>query len=117
MVVKPPSDEIPKIECSGESNSVTFSVGDEFYYQFHRHGSVGEDAEYIIGDESIVTYLRTEAEYLHPEHMKKPGWTGGDAERVKWFFKANRKGTTTLTINILFRFDIESSCILKITVE
>ncbi|TFG34103.1 hypothetical protein EU527_04865 [Candidatus Thorarchaeota archaeon] len=115
--MKPPKDEVQRVECSGERSSVTLAVEEEFYYQFHRHGSVGEDAEYIIGDESIISYLRTEAEYLHPEHMKKPGWTGGDAERVKWFFKALKKGTTTLTINILFRFDVESSCVLTIIVE
>lgn len=115
--MKPPIDEVKRIDCTGDSRSVVLPVGQEFYYQFHRHGSVGEDAEYIIGDESIIACLRTEAEYLHPEHMKKPGWTGGDAELVKWFFKALKKGMTTLTINILFRYDIESTCILSISVE
>ena len=115
--MKPPEEDLRRVECSGESSSIELSVGEEFYYQFHRHGSVGEDAEYILGDATIVTYLRTEAEYLHPEHMKKQGWTGGDAERVKWFFKALKEGATTLTINILFRFDIESTCVLNITVK
>jgi len=115
--MKPPTEEFRRVECSGESYSIELSVGEEFYYQFHRHGSVGEDAEYIIVDETIISYLRTEAEYLHPEHMKKPGWTGGDAERVKWFFKALERGTTTLTINILFRFDVESACVLNIIVK
>lgn len=114
--MKPPKDEIQRVECSGETSLVKISIGNEFYYQFHRHGSVGEDAEYILGDESVISYLRTEAEYLHPEHMKKTGWTGGDAEQVKWFFKAIKKGTTTLTINTLFRFDTESSCVINITV-
>ncbi len=78
---------------------------------------MGEDAEFRIEDDSIISYQKAEAEYLHPENLKKPGWTGGDAEQVKWFFKALRQGTTTLTINILFRFDIESSCTLTITVK
>ena len=115
--MKPPTSEVRRIECSGDNSIVTLPVGQEFYYQFHRHGSVGEDAEFVIGDDAVVSYLRTESEYLHPENLKKPGWTGGDAERVKWFFKAQKQGTTALTINILFRFDIESTCVLNITVE
>ena len=115
--MKPPQDEISKVECKGEDTVLKLCVGDEFYYQFHRHGSVGEDAEFEIGDNSIIVHTDTETEYLHPEHMKKPGWTGGDAERGKWFFKALKAGGTTLKINIMFRFEIESSCTISIIVE
>ena len=115
--MKPPQDEISKVECKGEDTVLKLCVGDEFYYQFHRHGSVGEDAEFEIGDNSIIVHTDTETEYLHPEHMKKPGWTGGDAEKGKWFFKALKAGGTTLKINIMFRFEVESSCILSIIVE
>ena len=73
--MKPPEDEIQRVECKGEDTILNLSVGDEFYYQFHRHGSVGEDAEFIIEDDSIVTLTKTETEYLHPEHMKSNfGW-------------------------------------------
>ncbi len=115
--MKPPEDDPVKLECKGDYTVVNLTIGDEFYYQFHRHGSVGEDAEFIVEDNSIVKHLRTETEYLHPEHMKKPGWTGGDAERGKWFFQALKAGQTDLTINILFRFEIESTCTIKIVVE
>ncbi len=115
--MKPPKDEIPRVECKGEDTVLKISVGDEFYYQFHRHGSVGEDAEFSIEDDSIITHTGTEAKYLHPEHMKKPGWTGGDAERGKWFFKALKAGGTTLKINILFRFKVESTCTITIIVK
>ncbi|MCJ7817654.1 MAG: hypothetical protein MUP60_02280 [Candidatus Thorarchaeota archaeon] len=115
--MKPPQDEIPKVECKGEDTVLKLSVGDEFYYQFHRHGSVGIDAEFEIEDNSILAHTDSETEYLHPEHMKKPGWTGGDAEKGKWFFKALKPGGTTLKINILFRFEVESTCTLTIVVE
>jgi hypothetical protein len=49
--------------------------------------------------------------------MKKPGWTGGDAERGMWFFKAVKVGKTTLTIEELFRFEVESRCTINIIVE
>lgn len=115
--MKPPKDDILKVECTEENTVLKLSIGDEFYYQFHRHGSVGEDAEFKISDDSIIKHTDTQTEYLHPENMKKPGWTGGDAERGKWFFKALKQGETTLTINILFRFEIESTCTIPIIVE
>jgi hypothetical protein len=115
--MKPPEDDIIKVECKGEDTLLKLSVGDEFYYQFHRHGSVGEDAEFTIEDESIIIHTDTKTEYIHPEHMKKPGWTGGDAEKGKWFFKALKTGGTTLTVNILFRFEVESTCTITIIVE
>ena len=115
--MKLPVEEIQKVECKNEDTVLKISEGDEFYYQFHRHGSVGEDAEFEIGDNSIITHTGTETEYLHPEHMKKPGWTGGDAEKGKWFFKALKAGGTTLKINILFRFEVESSCTISIIID
>jgi len=115
--MKPPEDEIIRVECKGEDSVLKLSIGDEFYYQFHRHGSVGEDAEFAIEDDSIISHTNTETEYLHPENMKKPGWTGGDAERGKWFFKALKAGGTTLRINVLFRFEVESSCTITVIVE
>ena len=115
--MKPPEDDIIKVECEGEDTLLKLSVGDEFYYQFHRHGSVGEDAEFTIEDESIIAHTDTKTEYLHPEHMKKPGWTGGDAERGKWFFKAIGKGKTTLAVKKIFRGTLESTCTVTVTVE
>ena len=115
--MKPPEDEISRVECIGEDTVLKLSTGDEFYCQFSRLGSVGTDAEFNIEDDSIISHTGTEAEYLHPEHMKKPGWTGGDAERGKWFFKALKAGGTTLKINTLFRFEVESSCTITIVVE
>jgi hypothetical protein len=115
--MKPEREDIARILCTGDDSVLTFSVGDKFYYQFHRHGSVGEDAQFTIGDSSIISHEGTETEYLHPENMKKPGWTGGDAERGKWLFKARKAGTTTIVIEELFRFEIESRCAINIVVE
>ena len=106
--------ELTRIECDGSVYS--FNVGDEFYYQFHRHGSVGEDAEYEITDSQVIEHTKTETKYLHPEKMK-PGWTGGDAERGQWFFKAVGKGKTSLLIRVLFRFEVESECEINIIVD
>ncbi len=115
--MEPPSDEPREIECKGNNSTITITVGETVWHGFHRHGSVGEDAEFEIGDTEVLKHVDTVTEYLHPEHMKKPGWTGGDAERGKWFFKAITPGTTKFTVRIMFRFDVESECTMNIVVK
>jgi hypothetical protein len=112
--LKPRAEDIPRIECDGSEYS--FNVGDAFYFQFHRHGSVGEDAEFEISEGHTIEHFKTEMKYLHPEKMK-PGWTGGDAERGQWFFKAVQKGKAILLIRTLFRFEVESECSITIIVD
>ena len=112
-----PSEELREIKCGGEESVERLSVGEVVWYSFSRHGSVGEDAEFEIENEEVMAHERTETEYIHIEKMKKPEWTGGDAERGKWFFKALRPGSTRLTVRILFRFEVESECKVKIVVE
>ncbi len=112
-----PEEGIRQIKCEGEDSVERLSVGEIVYYAFSRHGSVGEDAEFEIENDEVLSHERSETEYIHIEKMKKPEWTGGDAERGKWFFKACRPGTTRLTVRILFRFEVESECTVKIVVE
>lgn len=114
--MKPP-EEPRRVECKESGETISLDVDENFYIQFHRHGSVGEDAEFEIENEGVVIHERTETEYIHPEHMKKPGWTGGDAERGRWFFRAAKGGSTTLTVRILFRFEVERECTLTIMVK
>lgn len=114
-LLKPPSEDPIVLDWKNESQ-LSLSVGDMFLCKFHRHGSVGEDAEFDILDTDIICHEDTETKYLHPEKMK-PGWTGGDAESGKWVFKALKPGKTTLTIKVLFRFDVESEHPIEIVVE
>ncbi|MHA1882116.1 MAG: hypothetical protein ACTSUO_03635 [Candidatus Thorarchaeota archaeon] len=114
--MKPPKEEHVVLDWKNESR-LSLSVGDMFLCKFHRHGSVGEDAEFEISDTDIVVHEDTEMKYLHPEKMKRPGWTGGDAESGKWVFKALKPGKTTLIIKILFRFDVESEHPIEIVVD
>lgn len=114
--MKSEDDEVKQIACSNAYCEYTIQVGERFFIQFHRHGSVGEDAEFEIDDDTVIYNEKTETEYLHPENLKKPGWTGGDAERGKWFFRALRPGKTTLTVRILFRFEIEEEKTIDFTV-
>ncbi len=110
-------EEFREIKCEGDDSVERLSVDEVVYYAFHRHGSVGEDAEFEIENDEVISHERTETEYIHIEKMKKPEWTGGDAERGKWFFKALRPGSTKLTVRVMFRFEVESECTIKIVVE
>ncbi|MHA1963305.1 MAG: hypothetical protein ACW97G_01855 [Candidatus Thorarchaeota archaeon] len=112
-----PDEEVKKIECPKDGHVVTLGVEESIYFEFHRHGSVGEIMEFEIKDESVLTHLRTETEYIHPEKMKYHDWTGGDAEKGKWFFKTIGTGTTSLVVSKIFRGTLESKCTVQIVVE
>jgi hypothetical protein len=112
-----PKKEMREIECPKDGHSVTIGMDETLFFEFHRHASVGEEMEFEIGDDSVLKHLGTETEYIHPEKMKYPEWTGGDAEKGKWFFKIVGKGTTTLAIKKVCRGTLESTCRVTITVE
>jgi hypothetical protein len=109
------TQEPRRIACAVGGSHVTVEVGEQFYCEFTRHGSVGEDAEFEIDDTTVFIHEKTDTEYLHPERMK-PGWTGGDAEKGRWFFKALRPGKATLTVHTVFRFEVQDVCRIEITV-
>ncbi len=112
--MKPPHEKIARAECRDEGYH--FNVGDQFYVQYTRHGSVGIDAEIEVTGDGVVEVERREAEYLHPERLK-PGWTGGDKEHVRWFFRAIGPGTARIIVRRLFRFEVESECTIRAIVK
>ncbi|NWF95050.1 MAG: hypothetical protein HXY34_02810 [Candidatus Thorarchaeota archaeon] len=114
--MKPNSKEVRRVECTQPECEVELGVGEEFYYQFHRHGSVGEETEFSIDRTDIVRHEKTSLEYVHPDRVR-PGWTGGDMERGEWFFKAIKAGTARLTIRELFRGRLENERVLILTVK
>ncbi len=99
-----------------DDDRIEVSLGETFAIGFHRHGSVGEDAEFEIADVNIVEFVREEAEYLHPERLGS-GITGGDAERCKWLFLAKQKGQTDIIVRELFRFEVEREVSISVIVE
>ncbi|MHA2211932.1 MAG: hypothetical protein ACW992_02085, partial [Candidatus Thorarchaeota archaeon] len=66
----PESVDKKELECIGDLESIELKVGERFCVSFHRHGSVGEDAEFEIGDSTVFAHEDTESVYLHPERMK-----------------------------------------------
>jgi len=115
--MKPPEEDPIEVDWKSADQKITINVGDIFMCRFHRHGSVGEDAEFEIGSTDIIIHEDTRTDYVHPENMKKPGWTGGDAERGHWLFRAIAPGTTSLIIRVLFRFSVESEHHVTVEVQ
>ncbi len=108
---------VKEVECRKSGEVVTLRVDEAFFFEFHRHVSVGEEMQFEIGDEAVISHLRTETEYIHPEKMKYPEWTGGDAEKGKWFFKTVGTGKTSLAVKKIFRGTLESTCTVTIVVK
>ncbi|MHA2145549.1 MAG: hypothetical protein ACXAB0_08855 [Candidatus Thorarchaeota archaeon] len=52
--MKAPEKEIRQIKCEGEDSVERLSVGEDVYYAFSRHGSVGEDAEFEIENDEVL---------------------------------------------------------------
>lgn len=99
-----------------DDSELVVSVGDTFAVGFHRHGSVGEDAEFEIANDGIIKFVREESEYLHPERLDR-GITGGDAERCRWLFVAKQAGKTKIIVRELFRFRVEREVPITVIVE
>ena len=115
--MKPDEKEIRKIECQRDGEVIKLTKNELISVEFFRHNSVGEDMEFAISNDSILKHLGTETEYIHPEKMKYPEWTGGDAEKGLWFFEVLGTGKTTLTISKILRGTLESKCDIKIVVD
>lgn len=87
-------------------------------YSYHLHESLGYTAEYRIS-KSKVRIIRLKASrtsYRRPWRML-PGMTGGDEARGTFVFRAEVPGTVVLTIDELFRGDVESTVRYKIKVQ
>ncbi len=95
---------------------VTVKVGDQLTYSFEVHGSVGYSGAYKIDHEEVVMFADEKIKYHHPERMKE-GMTGGDAATGTYVFKAKAPGTATITVDQLFRGEVEASSAFNITVQ
>jgi len=114
--VKPKRERARRIERPPEGEAIEFKVGNRFYYQFRRHGSVGIDGEFDIEDTTVIQHEDTRFKYTHPENLK-PGWTGGDDERGKWLFRALKAGETKITIRKMFRGRIDEQFSIRLVVK
>ncbi len=105
-----------EIKCDKTTpNVLVVQAGDTFVFNYHRHYSVGVDFHFEIDDPTLVQLTGSTHEYVHPDRLK-PGWTGGDREKCQWIFQATLPGVTTLTIQELFRGEIQNTCVFEVII-
>ncbi len=97
--------------------SITVKTGDKLVYPYKLHGSVGFNSRYEISDEDVITISEERVKYLQPERMKDPHITGADNARGEFVFATLKPGKATITIYNEFRFEVESTEIIEVTVE
>lgn len=100
---------------NGRAN-VQLKVGTLCEWRFHKHESVGFDADYNVDNDGILEFQGVRTVYRHPERLK-PGWTGSDEADAAFIFRVALPGTVKITFRRLFRFDPEGEEILTITVK
>jgi hypothetical protein len=87
-------------------------VGEKISFKTSVHGSVGMAAEYKIVDEKILKLEEAKIIYDNPNFEG----TGGDGGKKKFTFKGLSKGKTKVTIQKIYRGDLEKEIVLEIEV-
>jgi len=98
-----------------EMDSVTLKVGDKVSYHFKKHESVGFNAEYSISDETILQFVESQTAYAQLEKLVI-GMTGADRAKGTFVFQALQAGQATLTVQHLYRGELESEKQIEIKI-
>lgn len=93
---------------------VQVRVGKKMKVRFEQHGSVGIYAEYQIGNDQIVAFVKEETRFKNPKNAEMPG---GDAATGEYIFQAKRRGTTHIIVKKMFRGNMESEKRIQIVVR
>jgi len=113
-------DDLPETgkrhEISPFSKALRVAPGDLITHTFEQHESVGKDGTASVADPAVVTFLRRDTIYKHPDKMA-PGMTGGDAASATFVFKALKAGATQITIQHTFRGKVEHTIEVQVVVE
>jgi hypothetical protein len=110
-----PAADANAVKLSPLQKEVTVPVGAKLTYSFNSHASVGFGATQNVADPAVVKYVRTDKDYDQSaeERANKDGADGGTGTFV---FEAIAPGTAKVTVEELFRGDVESSTTFTITV-
>lgn len=98
-----------------EQAALTVPCGQRLVYDYPLHSSVGFDARYQIADPQVVGFVEQTADY-HSLKRLIPGITGADKATGHFVFEALQPGSTTLTLEHLYRFEVEKTVTITITV-
>ncbi len=99
-----------------KATSLKIGIGTILKYAYPQHTSVGYEGDFKIENQAILSLESNSINYHHPKRMEKPNITGADGATGQFRFKAIKIGQTKLTLQHLFRFEIEKELIFDITI-
>ncbi len=99
------------------TTSLEISIGTTLKYKYQQHTSVGYEGEFKIENKDVLEFVEDKITYHNPERMKEPKISGADGATGQFIFKAIKIGQTNLTLQHLFRFEIEKELIFSITIK
>lgn len=103
--------DTPKIN-QDSTTDYQVKVGEKISFKTSVHGSVGMAAEYKIMDDKILKLEEAKIIYDTPNFEG----TGGDGGMKKFTFKGIKKGKTKVTIQKIYRGDLEKEIVLEVEV-
>ena len=103
-----------KVTLSKLRSVDTVTVGTTLKYTGNVHHSVGETVEVASQNDSIVAYVDTDFKYNKKYIGRRP--SGGDAATRTFYFEAMAPGETTITIEEIFRGELENEYVITIVV-
>lgn len=113
---KPTTDTKPtKMKTISLRGSLEVKVGEKFGWSYDLHPSVGNDGAYRLDNDKVVVFQEKKVVYENPENMKA-GMSGADGSRATFVFEGAKAGTTEITFKRLFRGQVKSTQVVKITV-
>ena len=95
---------------------IEVAVGEMFHFSLPSHTSIGLESEVIFDKDKLVKQIAKETTYDSPEKMKE-GYTGGDSATVKTRYKAMQAGKTKVTVQTLFRGDVQDQRVYVLRVS
>lgn len=91
----------------------TVVLGQYVDYTGSVHGSVGKQVEVNYLNDSILNFIGSEVTYRSQE---SPMPSGGDGGYKSFLFRATQLGETTITIQEIYRGEIQKEYTIKVTV-
>lgn len=91
-------------------------IGTILKYTYPQHSSVGYEGNFKIENQTFLALEENQITYHDPKRMAENNISGADGATGQFLFKAIKTGQTKLTLQHLFRFEVEKELIFDITI-
>lgn len=102
------------VSLDKENHKTTLKKGQQAYFQYSEHYSVGSYGEVIVADTTVLKVVSKVTTYERPH---EEGMTGDDKALTTVVLEAVKEGKTEVVCNHNFRGKTEKSHKVKVTVK